>query len=143
MGNLKSTSSPVGYKIQLFRIGLHSKDLALLEKILKFLQNKGQIYKSGDTVIFNISSMKNLSLIIEHFDKYPLMTKKFADYLLFKKVYFMVLNKEHLTLKGLTEIIAIRCVLNKGLPESLKVKFCDIEPAIRPKVSLPDCANPF
>lgn len=48
------------------------------------------------------------------------MTKKLADYLLFKKVSFMVLNKEHLTLKGLTEIIAIRCVLNKGLPESLK-----------------------
>lgn len=56
---IKSTSSPVGYKIQLlFRIGLHSKDLALLEKIQNFFQHKGQIYMSGDTVRFNISSIK-------------------------------------------------------------------------------------
>lgn len=127
----------------LFRIGLHSKDLPLLEKIQSFFQHKGQIYKSGDTVRFNISSIKELSRIIQHFDKYPLITQKLADYLLFKKVYLMVLNKEPLTLNGLQDIIAIRCVLNKGLPEGLKEKFSDVKPAVRPEISLPSSINPF
>lgn len=98
---IKNPSNPVGYKIQLlFRIGLHSKDLALLEKVQEFFGGKGQIYKSNDTIIYNISSIKDLSVIIDHFDKYELITQKLADYLLFKKAYLLVLNKEHLNYEG-------------------------------------------
>lgn len=55
----------------------------------------------------------------------------------------MVLNKEDLTLNGFQDIIAIRCVLNKGLPAGLKENFPEVKPAIRPEVYLPSFINPF
>jgi len=37
----------------------------------------GKIYKSGkEAVQFRVSSLKNLFIIINHLDKYPLITKK-------------------------------------------------------------------
>jgi hypothetical protein len=41
-----------------------------------------------------------MGAIIDFFDKYPLITQKLADYLLFKQVFEMIKNKEHLTIKG-------------------------------------------
>lgn len=53
-------------------------------------------------------------MIINHFDKYPLVTKKFEDYLLFRQAYVMLKNKEHLTEVGLKEIRNIKLYMNKG-----------------------------
>jgi hypothetical protein len=36
---------------------------------------------------FIVSSIKELEVIINHFDKYPLLTQKQADYLLFKSAF--------------------------------------------------------
>jgi len=72
--------------------------------------------------------------IIPHFDKYPLKTKKFSDYLLFKKVVGMMRQKEHLTIEGLHKIVAIKASLNLGLSEELKVAFSNIIPMKRPLV---------
>lgn len=41
-----------------------------------------------------------MAAIIKFFDSYPLVTQKWADYLLFKKAYELILNKEHLTIGG-------------------------------------------
>jgi hypothetical protein len=48
-------------------------------------------------VHFRTESIKDLAKIINHFDNYPLLTKKFGDYTLFKEAYYIMLNKEHLT----------------------------------------------
>jgi hypothetical protein len=80
-----------------FRIRLHLKD----EEILKLIQ------------AFNVYSLKEISnVIISHFDKYPLITHKQADYLLFKEIINIMLNKEHLTIEGLNKIIGIKTSLN-------------------------------
>lgn len=94
---IKSLSNPVGYKLQLFYIiTLHKKDFSLLALIQEYFNNKGQELKvKGDKVRLTISSIKDLQLVIEHFDRYPLITKKLADFLLFKQVYTIVCNKEH------------------------------------------------
>lgn len=52
----------------------------------------------------------NKKKIIIHFEEYLLLTQKRADYDLFKKVVFMLDNKEHLTQKGLREIVMIRAL---------------------------------
>jgi hypothetical protein len=41
-------------------------------------------------------------------------------------------NKEHLTEKGINEIISIRASMNKGLTEGLKYIFPNIVPVERP-----------
>jgi hypothetical protein len=45
----------------------------------------GHIRQSSTSVIYSVESMKALkSVIIPHFDKYPLITPKRSDFLLFK-----------------------------------------------------------
>jgi hypothetical protein len=142
---IKSPSNPVGHKLQLFfLITLHKKDLPLLTLIQKYFDNKGQDLKvTGDTVRLTISSIKDLEVVIKHFDAYPLITQKLADYLLFKQVYTIICNKEHLTLEGFKKVVAIKSVLNKGLSDKLKFEFNDIIPATRPLVNLPEYIPPY
>lgn len=68
-------------------------------------------------------AIKDLKVIIDHFDNYPLKTKKQIDYILFKKSIELILNKEHLTIEGLDKIVNLRASMNKGLPASLKKLF--------------------
>ena len=69
-----------------FHIGLHIRDLALLEQIQLFF-GVGKISKLGaESVQYRVSGLEDLKVIINHFDKYPLLTNKQSDYLLFKQV---------------------------------------------------------
>jgi len=77
-------------------------------------------------VQFRAESIKDLANIINHFDKYPLLTKNFWDYTLFKKAYYIVLNKEHLTTEGLKIFVQIKTSKNKGLSKSLNLAFPNI-----------------
>jgi uncharacterized protein YfkK (UPF0435 family) len=56
--------------------------------------------------------MVDLSIIIDQFDKYPMITKKLVDYELFKQIYELIKSKEHLTIEGLKKIITIRASMN-------------------------------
>jgi hypothetical protein len=76
--------------------------------------------------------------------KYPLITKKLvsgetgpvrvrfsskpvppglADYTLFKLAYNLIKNKNHLTEKGLLELVALKAVLNQGISLDLSKAF--------------------
>jgi hypothetical protein len=67
-----------------FQIGLHRKD----EAILKLIQSElgvGKIYRSRvDSSELQVSSFKDSEILIDYFDRHPLITQKLADYLLFK-----------------------------------------------------------
>ena len=60
-----------------------------------------------------------MPIVIKFFDEHLLITKKHADYLLFKLAVNLVLNKEHLTTEGLQKIDAIRGLMNRGQPSKL------------------------
>lgn len=115
-----------------FKIELHVKDLHLLENIHKYFEGKGQILVKSDKCIFRVRSLKDLELVIRHFDNYPLITDKRADYILFKSVYLLMVAKEHLTLEGLLKILSLKASINLGLPEKLKESFPNISPSPRP-----------
>jgi hypothetical protein len=83
---------------------------------------------------FRVRSVKDLAVIINHFDKNCLNTQKQADYELFKKAFFLIQNKEHIKEEGLHKIIAIKASMNLGLSDSLKGAFPSIVPAQRLKV---------
>lgn len=65
-----------------------------------------------DSVQFRVNSLQGLIKVVEHFNKYPLITKKAADYKLFETVVLMMVRKEHLTIQGLQKIINMRATLN-------------------------------
>ena len=63
-----------------FSIFLHQKDYEILEKIKSYL-GVGQVLKQGsDVVSYKIQSMKDLSILMDHLERYPLITKKYSDY---------------------------------------------------------------
>ena len=49
---------------------------------------------NSSTVEFRVSTLKDIvNIIIPHFDNYPLITQKFSDYILFKQIVFLMLDK--------------------------------------------------
>jgi len=114
-----------------FKITLHQKDLVLLQQIKNFF-GVGSIYKQG--LLSNqycVTSVEYLAVVINHFEKYPLNTKKWVDYLLFKKAIRLIQQKKHLTKQGLRKIVAIRASMNLGLSDDLKTAFPKITPVSR------------
>lgn len=125
-----------GYRVKIiFQIGVHEKDLALLEQIKLFF-GVGEISRLGEESIqFRVSSLNDLNIIINHFDNYPLLTRKLSDYLLFKQVLSLMEQGKHLTLEGLNQIVSIKASLNNGeLSDTLKSAFLDIKPASKPEI---------
>ena len=89
-----------------------------------------------------VRSLIDLNLIVNHFERYPLLTKKREDFLLFAQIVsLMNKKKKHLTLSGLHEIISLKASMNLGLSTLLKDAFPDITPAIRPKRSDDELLN--
>jgi len=123
----KVSDTRTGWKVDLsFQINLHSKDLAGLKLIQDYFKGVGAIHynERRNSVNLMVGSLEEISnVIIPHFDKYPLITKKFADYFLWRKVVMMVSRKEHLNTDGLQAIINIRAGINLGLSELLKKEF--------------------
>lgn len=124
-----------------FAEALHKKDISVLRGIQDLLGGVGKIRDMGGggegMVILMVRSLKEITqVVLPHFDKYPLITQKYADYLLFKEVIAIMERKEHLTLEGLNKIVAIRSSINLGLSDKLKEAFPNIIPVIRPYVDL-------
>ena len=112
---------------------MSSKDLDSLYLIQRFF-GIGNVTVHGDSAMYQVVKLSDLACIIEHFNNYPLKTQKHADYLLFKKAFNVVSNKQHLTEIGLYKFLSIRASINKGLPERLQVAFPNVIPELRSEV---------
>lgn len=88
-----------------------------------------------------VRSLTDLNIIVKHFERYPLFTKKREDFLLFAQIVSLMNQKKHLTLSGLHEIISLKASMNFGLSTLLKDAFPDITPAIRPNRSDDELLN--
>ena len=94
----------------------------------------GHVYLHGKAATYQVVKVNDLACIIKHFNNYPLKTKKYADFLLFKKAFDIIKIKEHLTKEGLMKLISIRATLNKGLPERLSAAFTQVIPVPKPEI---------
>lgn len=108
-----------GLKIRpkpIFTISQHISELELFKKIQQHFgigfvtQNK-----SNQSVSFFVTSLKDIEkVLLPIFDRHPLSHGKLKAYLVFKEVVQRMLNKEHLKLEGLLEIIEISYFINKA-----------------------------
>ena len=92
----------------------------------------GEIYHKEESCNYMVQSLRGLMVIVNHFYKYPLLTKKLEDFKLFAQIVTLVNKKEHLTISGLHQIISLKASMNLGLPNLLKTTFPYITPAVRP-----------
>lgn len=126
-----------------FSITLHIKDLSLLEDIQKTL-GVGKISKSKNlSAVYAVDSITEIPIVIAHFDKYPLITQKKSDYLLFRQCFEIIKQKGHLTEKGLLDIVSIKSSLNLGLSEELNKAFPNITLTPRPASKFLEIPDPY
>ena len=124
--------------VAIFSIAFDKKDLPLLEGIKAHFGGLGSIKKNGKgTFSYRIESSEQIyNVILPYFNKYPLITQKLGDYLLFREVVELMNNKEHLTDKGLNKIVSIKASINRGLSTLLKEAFPDTVAVPRPLLPL-------
>jgi LAGLIDADG endonuclease len=140
----KNIKCNIGWRVQAkFQIGLNLHDLDLLLKIQQFFGGIGSISKSGNTVFYSISSVKDLTnIIIPHFEAFSLLTQKRADFLLFKQVVELINNKDHLTKEGLIKIINLKASMNLGISDIVKSNFNNTDPVERPIIKIDNIIDP-
>jgi hypothetical protein len=91
----------------------------VLTKISEFLETNllSRTRTKGETKYYSFMVIahndKSKDKIINYFDRYPLFSSKNLNYLDWKKVRKLVLNKQHLTLEGLNEIKKIKSIEKK------------------------------
>ena len=135
IGIVENKNYKTGFHIWLsLSISLHVRDRALLEK-LQLTLGVGRIGKhDSESIQLQVTSIKDIKKIIEHFDKFPLKTSKFADYKLWKEVYNLIINNEHHTIEGIKKIMAIKAQSNKGLSGKFFEALSHVDPVDRPEV---------
>ena len=135
----------LGFNVNLvFKLKLHSRDIELLKSIRNTLGQIGNIIIRKDGYVeFIVSSKKDIEILINHFESYPLLTQKWSDYQLFKQTLILIKNKEHLKIEGLNKIVSLKSVLNNGLSDKLKIAFPYIISAIRPQSPKPLIQDPY
>lgn len=129
---LKNSRYKTGWNVQArIQIKMHEKDRVLIQSIQNFFGGIGYVssHNNRGTVEFRVSTLNDIiNKIIPHFDNYPLITQKYSDYVIFKQIALLMLNKEHNSTVGLQKIVTLRASLNLGLPLVLKEAFPNITP---------------
>ena len=142
--SITKKKSGSGWKIvPVFTIGLDQKDLDLLVQIKAFFKTGNICTSKRGIVYYTVGSVKDLiKYILPHFDKYPLVTLKLKDYILFKEIILLMEKGEHNSLPGLLKIFSLKANLNKGLPDIVKAEYPDITPSTLPEIKIPFYFNP-
>jgi len=98
---LKSSSYKFGFEVQPnFQIQLHVGDYPALLRIQHSLGGVGTVVSTQYTCAFRVRKLSELIELVKFFDKYPLISRKRGDYLLFKRIVSIMQLKEHITLEG-------------------------------------------
>jgi len=140
----RSKKMKLGWRLLVsLQIHSHKRDLELLIKIREALGGVGHIYEHGsDSCMYRVDSLSDLAYsIIPHLDKYPLLTRKRADYELFKQVVLIMNNKEHLTEEGFKRVLSIKASMRNGLTDALAETFPNIIPVANPVVEIPNAQS--
>ena len=139
----KDSTFKTGWTVKpYFVIKLHKRDKELLEKVKLFFNDIGKIRIKNNSVYYEIYIKDQfLNIILPHFEKYPLITEKQNDFIIFKKILSIINKKEHNTEEGLLNIVNLKTSMNKGISLQLKECFSKSINTKRDKIILPENIN--
>ena len=125
--------SGLGLARLIFKIGVHVRDKELVERIAAYF-GVGKVYADHpESCQYLVQSIADVGVIVAHFEKYPLITQKRGDFELFRQAYYMILNKEHLSMEGFQNYLNLRASINGGkLLQAIQAEFPDTVPLPRP-----------
>lgn len=134
---VKRSANNLGWRVKgKLDIYLDKKDLPILLLIQQFFGGVGSIVidEKRNKASYNVNKLSDfIDYIIPHFERYPLQSTKFINYIVWKTIIALMVNKAHLSQNGLIEIVSLKAGLNNGLTEVLKANFPNIESIEVPK----------
>jgi|SwirhisoilCB3_FD_contig_123_61239_length_1516_multi_5_in_1_out_1_1 hypothetical protein len=110
------------------KLVLDKKDIAILHSVRDYF-GVGSVYSSPNRslCLYRVNKIDDLiNVIIPHFVDYPLLTKKYSDFVLWSKVVNIISNKEHLTPTGFNTILTYYASINKGMTPKVSSQFPNI-----------------
>ena len=137
--------------IPTFGIELHKRHKAILEMFMKYFGVGTVTERVRDGKPKSIYTVQTLSeivnVIIPHFVKYPLISQKKADFLLFNAIVEILNNIEtkNLKIEHVREILSLKGSMgkSKSLSNKLNILFPNIVLANRAPVVIIDIPSPF
>ena len=132
----KSEGYKFGWRFEpFFQIKLNLRDLKVLQRIQIHFGGVGKISFEKNSAKYVVRVMDELlRTVIPHFEMYPLLTKKFADFELFRQIVLILSAKGHRTEEGFLKVLSLRYNLNKGISSELIKLFPNLVPVDRPLV---------
>ncbi len=141
----RSKTHKVGWIVEpIFQMDLHRRDSNLLLQFQSSLGGIGKVYnyENYQKVRYYISRKEDLNALLMFLDSYSLLTKKCADYILFKSIVEIMRTKLHLTLEGFNKILSLKASLNWGLSNNIASTFPSIIPSERPQIDTKTIPDP-
>ena len=98
-----------------FTVVQHERDVQLLHKMKEFFGCGVVRSNHGDRLAYRVRDLKHLSqIIVPFFERHRLKSKKYIDFLKFRRVIMLMQRGDHLKQEGLEEIKQIASVMNRG-----------------------------
>jgi hypothetical protein len=129
---VKSNSNKIGWAI-LIHFNLVAKNnpanLSMFQSIQQYF-GIGQIVtaKTDNYIRYVVNGLPNCLILRDFFIKYPLLSYKLVHFKIWCAVIDLLVAKEHLTLKGLLKIIALKAHSPNGLSDKLISAFSNYIP---------------
>lgn len=95
-----------------FVIVQHSSDRNLLFALKRFFSAGSVRSIHGDRDCLRIRKLDSLASVCDFFMKHPLKSRKNVDFRKFRQIVLMMLQKKHLSVEGMIEIIDIALEMN-------------------------------
>ncbi|GAA4910337.1 hypothetical protein GCM10023405_35510 [Streptomonospora salina] len=123
---------------------MHCRDVILLRKIHSFFGVGVISEREGlNIAVYSVQSYIDIfTVIIPHFEKYPLITQKKADYLLFKQGVDLLNSKVQKNIEGIHQIISLKSSMNNGLSDKLRMQFLTVHSVPRPVIKFEGILHP-
>lgn len=116
---IRSTSESISLRFRLDQNSTYkvtnTSNLSIMENIAKsFMCNISEYTTLKDNKVLSVTvtSVSNIKIIVDYFNIYNLLGIKYKDYLDWEKVYYMILDKKHLTSEGKDQIRLIKYRMN-------------------------------
>ena len=98
-----------------FTVVQHVRDIQILHAFKKFFGCGVVRENHGDRLAYCVRSLEHLKRkIVPFFESHPLRTKKWIDFLKFRKILLLMEKSEHLDPQGVERIQEIAKTMNRG-----------------------------
>lgn len=106
---------------------INLENFKLLELLKTYFNKEGSISKCGNMYIYQVSTIKGLKIIRNHFYNFPLQTTKMIYFQLRCQVLDLIENKKNLTIENFLKILSLKSCFPKGLSDKIKNSYPHID----------------